>query len=176
MIIRPYTFLKQRDYRIHEAGHFAVGTLLGLPMEIPAVFTGGGGIAAFDRETVKAKASQDDTPLEACSERVISDAALNIAKTFLAGHAAEAIHFGDDVSEVIGGRTSDFNHAWAVLEESSLLSGSLPEIDIHLAWMESVELLKSVWPRVLRVAELLDERDPTEAEKGLLIGNLRLIH
>ena len=152
MIIRKATYLKHRDIAIHEASHFAVGTLLKLPMQLPEVFRdGSGGIAPFDREEAHRLgviAAPYDPPEQ--EAKAMGKAGVRIAAVFLAGCAGEAIHFGVPTDIIIGGRTPDMLYAGLVLE----LAGQ-PISQLSAAWEIAVRLLRHAWPAVVRTAELI---------------------
>jgi hypothetical protein len=150
--IRPEGALTRRDLRIHEAGHFVVGSAFGLPMAIPEIFgDGSGGRAGWDQAEVKRRAARrlpdiDDKSL-ATVERL---AGLNIAACFMAGYCAECINAGDDPRAIYGSRTPDIAHAGQILLKTH-------DRDTHLsiAWNRAWSVLTDAWPIVLEIAELL---------------------
>ena len=159
MIIRKDTYLKQRDYPIHEASHFAVATLLRLPMEMPEVFRdGSGGRAPFDIEEAK-RLSANNPPIFDSPEheaKAMGRAAVRIAAVYLAGCAGEAIHFGMPTDIIIGGRTADMTHACQVLKRAGQPLSRLSD-----AWKLAVGLLRHTWPDVVRTAGLIPVTDGT---------------
>ena len=159
MIIRKDTYLKQRDFSIHEASHFAVATLLKLPMQMPEVFRdGSGGKAPFDIEEAQ-RLSANNPPIFDSPDheaKAMGKAAVRIAAVYLAGCAGEAIHFGMPTDIIIGGRTADMIYAGQVLERAGQ-----PMTKLFDAWELSVKLLKHAWPAVVRAADLIPVTDGT---------------
>ena len=159
MIIRKDSFLRQRDYPIHEASHFAVGILLNLPMQMPEIFRdGSGGRAPFDIDEAERLCARSPLIFESPDQemKVMGKAAVRIAAVYLAGCAGEAIHFGMPTDIIIGGRTADMIYAGQVLERAGQ-----PMTKLFDAWELSVKLLKHAWPAVVRAADLIPVTDGT---------------
>lgn len=146
MIIRSESFLPRRDFKIHEAGHYLIGSAFGFPMDCPQVFRdGSGGIAPFDRTVLK---HDPDIDLSDIPDDKHKLAALQIAAMFMSGHAAEAIAADVDCSCIVGGRTSDLRLAVQCIRDSGLSDLSLQD-----AWRLSVKMLRHAWPLVLEIAQ-----------------------
>ena len=148
MIIRPESFLQVRDFRVHESGHYTVGSLFRLPLQPPEVFRdGSGGRVPFDRPAMLASAEQAPDDVSGGQYRL---AARNIACMFLAGTAAEAIACGVDTSHLIGARTSDLHQAGEVIINAGF-SEQMDEI-LEESWHQAVRLLRKMWPLVQEIA------------------------
>ena len=148
MIIRSESFLPARNYAVHEAAHYCVGSLFRLPLQPPEIFRdGSGGRVPLDRPAILASAEQapDDIPRD--QYRL---AARNIACMYLSGHAGEAIACGVDTSCIVGARTSDLHQAGEVI----IQAGFSEQMDAILeeSWHQAVRLLRKMWPLVQEIA------------------------
>ena len=162
--IKPESALSKRDFRVHEAGHFVVGTMFGLPMEPPEIFADGtGGRCNWDQAEVKRRAGK---PLPELTDKALQTAeqlaALNIAACYMAGFCAEAMAAGDDVRKIFGSRTPDIAHAAQVLMLAF-------EHDRHLetAWNRARTVLEDAWGLVEYFAENMTITSGTHGHRPL---------
>ncbi len=159
MIIRQESYLRCRNIRIHEAGHFAIGTILRLPMALPEVFRdGSGGVAPFAWDEVEECAAKE---IDVLHEMELGPkAATNIASMYLAGFAAEAIASKTPWEDIIGGRTHDLSKAVEVLQLVGL-HGENQETHLKLAWITALTILSEQWKAVCQLADMIPETDGT---------------
>lgn len=161
IILVPSLTLPPSDFRIHEAGHYVVGVGLGFEMAIPEIYRdGSGGIAPFERPKPTEDArTLDDLFMEANSAEsaLIFQTALHIAAVYMAGYAAEAIMANVSTANPIGRETSDFANACRMLEIGRLDVN----LGIDVAWKTAVVGLKSAWPQVEAIAEMIPVTDGT---------------
>ena len=156
MIIREESFLKSRDTRIHEAGHFGVGTLLRLPMAGPEVFRdGSGGIVNLDWDNIRETAKELEGKEASHQTNVV--AATRIATMYLAGFAAECIASDTDTTEIVGAQSHDFMKACEALR----LVDAPVEKNLKKAWSDALKVLNICWPAVIEAAALIPVTDGT---------------
>jgi hypothetical protein len=154
MLIREESFLLARDIRIHEAAHFGVGILLGLPMGEPEVFRDGSG-GRVNLGWTEIHASVAAIEGQAISQNTEWAAARRVATMYLAGFAGECIITGADTSEIVGGHSHDLAKACEVLE----LVGAPVDQSLKRAWAHALEILKACWPAVTELAGMIPETD-----------------
>lgn len=158
MIILTEDYLRGRNFRIHEAGHCAVGTMLRLPMAMPEVFKdGSGGVAHFDWDEIHTNNAADPRQLMDFGHNVKLNSCTNIAATYLAGFAAEALASKTPWRKIIGAQSHDLVKACEALK----LVKAPEEIYLSLAWHTALDVLNHCWPAVLKLADMIPETDGT---------------
>ncbi len=147
--IYPESTLKGRDFRIHEAGHIAVGIMLKLPMLGGEIFRdGSGGRANLDWDTIRQTETTDTRELDQFDARVKIQASLNIACMYAGGFAAECIASQTPRDDIIGAKSHDMVKAL----EALALAEAPPEIYLPIAWTKALRILETTWPAVIELA------------------------
>lgn len=154
--IYPESTLKGRDFRIHEAGHIAVGIMLKLPMLGGEIFRdGSGGRANLDWNAIRQTETTDTRELDEFDGRVKIQASLNIAAMYAAGFAAECIASQTPRGDIIGAKSHDMVKAL----EALALADARPEIYLPIAWTKALRILDNTWPAVIELASTIPITD-----------------
>lgn len=153
-MIRSTDLILQKNIRIHEASHTAVGVMLGIGMEFPKVFSDGSGVAPFNLDEARAKAKSSPEIEDVPSDK-LRLSARHIAAVYCAGYAGEAIASGSSTAFPLMESTLDLNHAFRVLHLANIEPNEM-ESEIHQAWSLAIQTLKRCWPAVEELAGMID--------------------
>ena len=170
-LIRPASMIPHRAVRIHEAGHFVVGTALNFPMRFPRVFADGSGLAPINREVLPPESlnpperSIKDV-VEALPKSVRADGVVHVVALYLAGYAAEVLACDEhpDRRHVYGAGAPDLRNALELLAMADMLHDRW----LLAGWNLALNTLRRHWDSVIDVAAAIQVSEPTESDRRAL--------